>query len=470
MEERKVGRSLTNNHILNAEGLSKAQFKKAFTDMMKSKGYTKAAEDDAAVSYSLVFTNYRKWVTIIGEDINAAELAKSLGLQVLSVELVDSDFAEVVLHGADGSADTLMLGEPYFDEYPELNPDAWQDVLGENGWSKVGEIQSDDCTFAEDALSDFGKLVGLGENILIDGTFLPENAETLYFKKAKENKLTFNSAITKILGELLKPYGFTKIKGHTTFVKCVNGEFVHSISIRKEKTAGWIPAIDGNFPETHDMSRFEKPSTSMTSLDIPLYTEFNVYCDVFTIYDVNSLNIPFYASLSASDMFIRSRDESDTGNYMIRYDRFSYLKDSERSLVAEIAFVFEFIKKYMLPALDGVDNYDSFLLFLYKYHNANAADYIYLKAGNYHERLEKLFKQYEAETIYEYTYEYEKCSKRPPLEEEIASIRVFIDKKIKHLEELEADKERYDDMMNQLEKNKEQNVKVIIESGIKFGE
>ena len=60
--------------------------------MMKSKGYTNVTEDDAAVSYSLVFTKDRKWITVMGEDINAAELAKSLGGQVLSVELVDSDF------------------------------------------------------------------------------------------------------------------------------------------------------------------------------------------------------------------------------------------------------------------------------------------------------------------------------------------------------------------------------------------
>ena len=85
-------RSLTNNHILNADRLTKAQFNKAFTDMMKSKGYTKATDDDAVVSYSLVFTKDRKWVTVTGEDINAAELAKSLSMQVLPVELVDSDF------------------------------------------------------------------------------------------------------------------------------------------------------------------------------------------------------------------------------------------------------------------------------------------------------------------------------------------------------------------------------------------
>ena len=174
-----MGHSLTNNHILNADRLTKAQFNKAFTDMMKSKGYTKATEDDAAVSYSLVFTKDRKWVTVTGEDINAAELAKSVSMQVLPVELVDSDFAEIKLHSKDGAENTLMLGEPYFDEYSESNPDVWQTILGENKWSKIREIQSFDCTFAENTLSDFGQLVGLGENILTDGEKLSEGAETL---------------------------------------------------------------------------------------------------------------------------------------------------------------------------------------------------------------------------------------------------------------------------------------------------
>lgn len=154
-----MGQTITNLHIHNSAGLTKAQFKKAFADMMKQRGFVKATADAATVSYSLVFSKDRKWVTVTGEDLNAAEFAKSLGSQVLSVELVDSDFAELKLHAPDGSADTLMLGESYSDEYPEPNPDAWESVLGENSWSKVKEIQSSDCTFAEDILADFGQLV-----------------------------------------------------------------------------------------------------------------------------------------------------------------------------------------------------------------------------------------------------------------------------------------------------------------------
>lgn len=114
-----MGRSLSSNHIYNIDKLTTAQFQKKFTDMLRLKGYSTAKEDDAELCYSLVFSQDRKWVTILSENSgdarkNAADLAKSLGLQVLSVELVDSDFAELTLFDKNGTAaDTMFLGEPY---------------------------------------------------------------------------------------------------------------------------------------------------------------------------------------------------------------------------------------------------------------------------------------------------------------------------------------------------------------------
>ncbi len=57
-----MGRSLNVDHIFNAEKLTKAQFKKRFTDMMKAKGHTSAKADDAELCYALVFSADRKWV------------------------------------------------------------------------------------------------------------------------------------------------------------------------------------------------------------------------------------------------------------------------------------------------------------------------------------------------------------------------------------------------------------------------
>ena len=252
-----MGLSLTNTHIHNLANLTKPQFKKTLTDMMKAKGYTKATEDDAAVSFSLVFTKNRKWVTVLGDDVNSAELAKNLDLQVLSVELVDSDFAELKLHTTEGAADILMLGRPYMEEYPQPTPDKWQSILGESTWSQVEEIQSGDHTFAEDALAEFGALIGLGENILLENGDIPESADVMHFKKSgiatisfeldgvtykmpikvqpKKKKVTINAVFKQVFGSALEERGFVKAKSkYPYYIKVVNNDILYVVSFKDD--------------------------------------------------------------------------------------------------------------------------------------------------------------------------------------------------------------------------------------------
>ncbi|MBQ1434164.1 MAG: hypothetical protein IIZ09_13810, partial [Ruminococcus sp.] len=164
------------------------------------------------ISYALAFSGDRSWVTVLTEESTdtrkeASELAKNLGLQVLSAELVDSDFAELTLYEKSGAAvDTMFLGEPYFEEYPEPSPLKWQTLLGID-WAKVEEIQSKDRTFAEEALSEFGEVIGC-ENMLLEFDGADDDAVRLYFKKAGEKKLTLNAAFKKYFGEILEPLGF----------------------------------------------------------------------------------------------------------------------------------------------------------------------------------------------------------------------------------------------------------------------
>ena len=63
-----MGTSFTTAHIQNAQNLTKAQFKKAFTDMMKAKGYTASDEENAALTYTLAFSLDRKWVTVLTDS------------------------------------------------------------------------------------------------------------------------------------------------------------------------------------------------------------------------------------------------------------------------------------------------------------------------------------------------------------------------------------------------------------------
>ncbi|MBP1536147.1 MAG: hypothetical protein IK999_18815 [Ruminococcus sp.] len=233
-----MGRSLTSNHIYNAEKLTKAQFKKKFTDMMKAKGYTSAKADDGELCYALAFSGDRSWVTVLTEESTdtrkeASELAKNLGLQVLSVELVDSDFAELTLYEKSGAAaDTMFLGEPYFDEYPEPSPLKWQTLLNID-WAKVEEIQSKDHTFAEEALSEFGEVIGC-ENMLLEFDGADDDAVRLYFKKAGEKKLTLNAAFKQVFGPELEKLGFVLAKSrYTYYVRLINKEILEVISFNQ---------------------------------------------------------------------------------------------------------------------------------------------------------------------------------------------------------------------------------------------
>ena len=233
-----MGRSLTSNHIFNAEKLTKAQFKKKFTDMMKAKGYTSAKADDGEISYALAFSGDRSWVTVLTEESantrkEASELAKNLGLQVLSAELVDSDFAEITLYEKSGAAvDTIFLGEPYFEESPEPSPLKWQTLLNID-WAKVEEIHSKDHTFADDALCEFGEVIGC-ENMLLEFDGADDDAVRLYFKKAGEKKLTLNAAFKQVFGPELEKLGFVLAKSrYTYYVRLINKEILEVISFNQ---------------------------------------------------------------------------------------------------------------------------------------------------------------------------------------------------------------------------------------------
>ena len=70
---------------------------------------------------------------------------------------------------------------------------------------------------------------------------MDENSENfcyLSFRKSsskKEKKLTLNAAFKQVFGEALEPLGFQLVKGrYPYFVRVVNGEIIHIITIAKE--------------------------------------------------------------------------------------------------------------------------------------------------------------------------------------------------------------------------------------------
>ena len=146
---------------------------------------------------------------------DAGFFAEALKTNVVSVGLVDSDFAELKLFDSSGKlADTLILGESYMDEPSSTGEkDFWQPLLTENGtWEQVTEIQNGSYTFAEDALAEFAQLIGMdSEQILLDNEDADDSATVMYFRKAGEKKLTLNAAFKQVFGEALEPLGFVNI-------------------------------------------------------------------------------------------------------------------------------------------------------------------------------------------------------------------------------------------------------------------
>ena len=246
-----MGRFSSSQQIYNAERLTKAQFKKMFGSALRQKGYTVCSEDSAEISYTLIFSKDRKWVSVLNPEYqpgaenvlnDAGFFAEALKTNVVSVGLVDSDFAELKLFDSSGKlADTLILGESYMDEpSPTGKKELWQPLLTENGtWEQVTEIQNGSYIFAEDALESFAQLIGMdGEQIMLDNEDTDDSAMVIYFKKAGEKKLTLNAAFKQVFGEALEPLGFVKIKVAklTYFVRVVNDEILHILTYRELRT------------------------------------------------------------------------------------------------------------------------------------------------------------------------------------------------------------------------------------------
>ncbi len=343
-----MGRSLTSNHIFNAEKLTKAQFKKKFTDMMKAKGYTTAKADDGELCYALAFSGDRSWVTVLTEESTdkrkeAAGLAKNLGLQVLSVELVDSDFAELTLYEKSGAAaDTMFLGEPYFEEYPEPSPLKWQTLLNID-WAKVEEIQSKDHTFADDALCEFGEVIGC-ENMLLEFDGADDGAVRLYFKKAGEKKLTYKTAYNKVFSEVLEPLGFVKTKTSLLYMRS-RGDIIDLIKIEEERKDAFLSGEDTKLNRHIDVC-----FVASTLYESSLERFFTSEKKSGLLVDTRQFSVEIYREKGIKENF-----------------KFVYDKEDPETLKTAVEQSVDYILKYVIPVFDEIVDLNSFLEFARKY-------------------------------------------------------------------------------------------------------
>ena len=342
-----MGTSFTTTHIHNAQNLTKKQFKKVFADMMKAKGYTASDDENAALTYTLVFAPDRKWVTVLTDGADTrretAELAKGLKAHAVMIDLVDSDFAELSLFDEAGAhKDTLTLGNSYLeDAAPMGDPAAWQPLLC-GSWEQVQEIQKGSYTFAEDALVQFAPLIGMDRgNILLDNDSADDNAVVLHFKKAAEKKLTLNSAFVKVFGEVLEPLGFVKTKLKHCYIRVVNNEFVEVVRINPE-----IPMFT-------------------PGQDLTLNKYFDIYCAAFTLYENNIARYfnngrgMFNLYESADNLFYKK-----TGTFFDS-DKYSffYSETDVSSLLKALKLAVDFTRENIIPLFDTISDIKSYIDF-----------------------------------------------------------------------------------------------------------
>ncbi len=412
---------------------------------MKEKGYTASDEENAALTYTLVFAPDRKWVTVLTDGADArrkaAELAKGLKSYAVMIDLVDSDFAELSLFDEAGAhKDTLTLGNSYLEEAAPIgDPVAWQPLLC-GSWEQVQEIQNGSYTFAEDALAHFAPLIGMDSgDVLLDNDSADDNAVVLHFKKTAEKKLTLNSAFVKVFGEGLLPLGFVKVKGKASFIKIINDEIVYTVTVGKDLV------------EDNAFNIFTTASTIYDSSISFQVSDFN-YINFLTIYQCLITN---------ADRFDIQR---------IDLNNLKYFKYDDSSIMNEMKKSYGLFFEYVIPVLNEAVDLETTL---FTFDDSNKlrfpiSYYLFLSNSNvyFDNKRIQLIKKLEQERKYgqegfedfQYSYQYYSY-KLKDIENQINNYKTMV-------RERQADKQQYDEIMIKYEENKNRNLETLRNLGI----
>lgn len=386
-----MGNFFTSIQIQNHEQLVKEQFIELFCSKMKENGFVIGSEDDNEISYALLFSNNSKWVSVASEAYeqgnetvrkDAARLAKMMNAHCINITVVDSDFAMLDMYSNTGKKlDTAVIGraDDYMDdEIPAPKKTVWSALLNKDStWGCFTEVQQGDYVFAEDGLKELAPLLGMdSQNILFDAEDAAESDENtcfLYFKKSGAKKKTsLKSAFIQVYGEALKPLGFKKIKGKQPyFVRVVNGEIIHIITIAKE-TSGL---------------RGKKA--------------FNIYGDIATVYrdKIDFSENPEYRIMGMTNSYNLLRKahpvveiRTDEEKELIKKTRDYYYEiDNEESMFEELKVSLEFTKQLLLPYIDSVADIDAAYAYFLRF-SGFREEYeglLGLKTKRYRELIEK---------------------------------------------------------------------------------
>lgn len=229
-----MGRFSTTLHIK----CGKARFEKAFAEVMKKRGFTFCDEDEAAVSY--FYACGGDWVTLTNEGYgkdtvvydDARELAAALNTSAFSVEVVDSDFADLRLFGENEDKAIVGDGMGYGVANGRGDREKWKPLIAAGKtFDMLAELW--EKRDVEKALYRSAEVFGIiPEYMSADFDELSEKeAVPLFFKKFKTKNMSLNAAFLKVFGEALEPLGYKKIKSkYPYFVRVVTDEIIHVIS------------------------------------------------------------------------------------------------------------------------------------------------------------------------------------------------------------------------------------------------
>jgi len=386
-----MGRFFTSTQIYNPKQLDREGFKADFSKKMKKEGYEICEADCAELSYVIAFADNCKWVTISSEayeqgnrtaQADTARIAKMLKTTCINTTVIDSDCAMLDLYDDKGKkADTAVMGraDDYLgDDIPEPAKAVWEKLLSaDSTWEQFMSVVQGNYVFAEDGLSELAPVIEMDSgNILFEYDDANENNENicfLSFRKdgsKKEKKITLNAAFKQVFGEALEPLGFQLVKGrYPYFVRVVNGEIIHIITIAKE-TSGL---------------RGKKA--------------FNIYGDIATVYrdKIDLSENPEYRIISMTSSYNLLRKahpvaeiRTDEEKELIKKNRDYYYEiDNEESLFEELKVSLKFTKQILLPYIESVSDIDAAFTYLPYGFWDKCDGLLGLKTKRYREILEK---------------------------------------------------------------------------------
>ncbi len=346
-----MGYSFSNIHIKN--NISRIKFLDIFREMMKKYEFVPCTEEEAELSCLLAFSD-SGWVTLVSDKYyenphkateSSQEMSKLLKTSCLSVETAANEFARLKLYKGCGVQDEVIIGDgsKYGIEKPVGGSfDGWKLFIADRkAWNQFSEIINKKEVLVKEALYCFGAALGIDlQYICMDfdkglrNAYKNKNITILYFKQTAKKTLSLYIEFKTVFGEVLEPLGFRLIKSrYPFFVRVVNGEIIHCVSIGKEKA-------DGR----------EKNGVK--------YKCFNVYCGVSTVYrgnidfDEDPSKFHFGFGDSISEIYIRNNEYNPDTDYYGSVIDFYYDPTDENSLTLTLKIALEATEKCVLPVFD----------------------------------------------------------------------------------------------------------------------